>query len=83
MMTIEQGHGAQHWTGTSTAFMAYAPHAVSAAQRTRSGYVIKKLARLQVQMTPLLHDHAVRELNEQITHLLTTQSTAEEQEHQR
>jgi tetratricopeptide (TPR) repeat protein len=54
----------------------YAGQAVAAAQRTQSGYVVKKLTGLQPHLEPLSGNRAIRDLGEQITHLSTTVATA-------
>jgi transcriptional regulator with XRE-family HTH domain len=49
----------------------YAEQALAAARRTKSGYVVKKLAALKPHLGPLLGNRAVRQLNDDITHLST------------
>jgi hypothetical protein len=53
----------------------WAQQALAAANHTKSGYVTKKLASLQTRIRPLLDNRSMRDLNEQITHVLQTTTT--------
>jgi hypothetical protein len=50
----------------------WAQQALAAANHTKSGYVTKKLASLQTRIRPLLDNRSMRDLNEQITHVMTS-----------
>ena len=62
--------------GDADRVTAYASHAVTAAQQTKSGYVVKKLTTLQPHLGPLISNHAIRDPSDQITQLSTTLTTA-------
>lgn len=54
----------------------WAAQALTAAQHTKSGYVLKKLGSLQTRIRPLLDNRSMRDLNEQITHVVQASTTA-------
>jgi transcriptional regulator with XRE-family HTH domain len=53
----------------------WAQEALAAVNHTKSGYVTKKLVILQTHIRPLLDNRSMRDLNEQITHVLQTTTT--------